>query len=202
MQRYLIIILLVLMGLMLVACEDDAELRIRNRTNASITAKVDEGDEFTIEAWSGWSRIYGQDTNVTVNYEGLYVYPNFVNRTVTQGLPTTVNVYPDCGAIRLNNDSPAVITEINISRHDATEWGENLIVDNMLNGTDLTWSIRAGNWDIRVIPESGSPIYKMDQVITDNETLELLISEFGAHAKYNKTPGGNKPSELILRETN
>ena len=73
MQRYLIIILLVLMGLMLVACEDDAGAHPQ-RTNASITAKVDEGDEFTIEAWSGWSRIYGQDTNVTVNYEGLHVY--------------------------------------------------------------------------------------------------------------------------------
>lgn len=202
MRRYLIIILLVLMGLILVACDDDAELRIRNRTNASITAKVDEGEEFTIEAWSGWSRIYGQDTNVVVNYEGLYVYPNFVTRTVTQGLPTTVNVYPDCGAVKLFNDSESAITEVHISRHEDTEWGENLIVNNMTGGTALTWSAKAGSWDFMVVNEAGTATYKMNQTITDNETLELLISEFTTHTKKAKAPGGSTKSELILRDAN
>lgn len=199
MRRYLVIILLVLMGLVLAACDDDAELRIRNRTNASVTAKVDEGEEFTIEAWSGWSRVYTQDTNVTVNYEGLYVYPGFVTRAVTQGIPTTVNIYPDCGAVRLNNDGAPAITEIYISRHDATDWGENLIASNMLAGSALTWSIKAGAWDFKVVNEAGTSLYSMNQTITDNETLELLISQFATHTKKDKAPGGSKSSELIAR---
>lgn len=188
MQKYLIIILLVLMGLLLMACDDDAELRIRNRTNASITAKLDEGEEFSIEAWSGWSRFYNDDTSVTISYEGLYVYPGSVSRTVTKGLPTTVNVNPDCGAININNDKPAAITEIFISRHDASEWGNSLIDEALSSEADLTWSIKDGSWDIKVTNEDGSSLYKMNQNITNNETLELLISEFTTHTKQDKAP--------------
>ncbi len=203
MQRYLIIILLVLMGLMLVACEDDAELRIRNRTNAPITAKVDDAAEFTIESGSGWSRTYTEDTGVTVKYEGLYVYPTTVERQVTKGLPTTVTVFADCGAVTITNDTTLVITEINISRHDDTGFGENQISGNMTQGSALTWSIKKGSWDFRVITEDGSPLYCMNQTITDDVTLELSISDFVNFAETNKTTGtGSTKSEVILRKAN
>lgn len=207
MQRYLIIILLVLMGLMLVACEDDAELRIlriRNRTNAPITAKVDEGEEFTIESGSGWSKIYTEDRSVTVSYEGLYVYDKTtVERTVTKGLPTTVTVLADCGAITINNDSDSlVVTEIFISRNDATDWGENLIAGNMTSGASHTWKAPDGQWDVKLTTDTGS-LYKMNQTIAIDKTLELNISEFGTHTKKAKATGiGSTESELTPRKVN
>ncbi len=192
MQKYLIIIALILMGLLLMACDDDAELRIRNRSNASIKAKVDNGTEFTIEAWSGWSRTYSEDTTVKVSYEGLYVYPDSVSRNVTRGLPTTLDINPDCGAIMINNDKTQDIVEIYISGHDATDWGHNLIVNPLSNGANRTWSLDAGKWDLKVIDNAGNSFYSMNQTITINETLNLDISGFSTHTKQNKKPGASK----------
>ena len=187
MRKMMILGLLVLMGLLLMACEEDGELRIRNRTNAMVQARVDDSTPMDIDAWSGWSRYYTEDTTVKVSFEGLYVYPDSTTRSVIVGLPTTVNILPDAGALKIVNDSTFAITEVYISAHDASEWGENQIADSLSVDAERIWTTDGGAWDIKIVSTQGTPLYKMNQTVTVNETLALDVSDFLPFAGLKKT---------------
>lgn len=202
MRKVMILELLIIMGLLLMACEQDGELRIRNRSNAPIIASIDEGEQREIDAWSGWSRFYTEDATVKVDYEGLYVYPASVTRTVFLGLPTTINVYPDAGAMQIRNDSTFVITELYISPRDAQEWGANLISDSLSVGDNRSWTLDEGNWDVKVVSGDGVPYYKMNQAVTENETLVLRVSTFLPFAKFIKANSGRMDRENGYKSLN
>jgi len=190
MRKLMILGLLILMGLLLMACEEDGELRIRNRSNALVQSRVDDSAPIDIDAWSGWSRFYTEDTTVKVSYEGLYVYPDSTTRSVIVGLPTTVNILPDAGAVKIVNDTTFVITEIYISAHDAPEWGENQIIDSLVVNQNRIWTMDEGAWDVKIVNAEGTPLYKMNQTVTVNETLSLDVSDFLPFARQ-KTAGLN-----------
>jgi len=197
MRKITIIILLILMGLLLMACEEDGELRIRNRTNALVQARVDNGDPINIDAWSGWSRFYTEDATVTVSFQGLYVYPDSTTRSIIKGLPSTVNINPDAGAVLVNNDSTFVITELYISAHDAPEWGDNQLTANLGVGANRSWTTDPGNWDFKIVSDTGTPLYKMNQSVVLNETRQLDVSEFLPFARQKQgsslTPQFRRP---------
>lgn len=189
MRKILMIAGLIALGLFLTACEEDGELRIRNRTNGLVQASVDNGDEVSIDAWSGWSRFYAEDATVKVSFKGLYVYPDSTTRSIIKGLPTTVNVTPDAGALSIQNDSTFVIIDVYISSHNDTDWGVSQLPDDLALGATQTWTLDAGTWDIKIVNDAGAPLYKMNQSVVINETLSLNVQDFLPSAKAKRTGG-------------
>ena len=193
MRKLSIIALIILAGLLLMACDEDGELRIRNRTNASVEVAINNGQPMEIVAGSGWSRYYTESTTVTVNYSGNYVLPDSETRTVSPGLPTTVNINATAGMMSITNDSQHTISELYISPRTQTDFGENLITESLLPEAISSWTLTDTAWDVKIVISDGTMLYKMNQPIALNETLELKVSTFTNHAKKTGLATTSKP---------
>lgn len=177
MRRFTIIALLILTGLLLMACEEDGELRIRNRSDGYLNVKIDNSEPMVVNPGSGWSKYYSESTTVQIDYQGLYVFPNSINRTVSPGLPTTVNINADAGAVTIQNDHEFEVKEVYISVHGEPDWGQNLIGEPIAAGTEKTWSVSDGAWDIKIVLSDDNPRYAMNKTVELNNTNMLKVSD-------------------------
>jgi len=192
-------ILLLLSSLVvgLTSCEEEGELRIRNRTASDVWVSADGRPPHQLEAESNWSLYYEQERTVTLSYNGNYVFPNTLSRLVRLNLVTTADIVPDGGVVRLLNDSATGLTEVYISSAGDPNWGEDDLAGTLLPGENALWTVTAGLWDIRVGDAEANYHYLYDQAVETNMTLELSLSAFGRSDQ--KTPSKQAESVAINR---
>lgn len=178
MRNVLIPVLLIALLFTLSGCVDDGELRIRNRTAAKLYLSVDNAPAESLVAWSNWSKFYSVDRSVVISYNGDYVFDNSITRDVRSGLVSTVDIQPDAGAIHLTNDQNITISEMYISPTGNPDWGDDELTGELNLGQSTLWTATAGNWDIRIVDTNHITHYLYNQVVTLNQTLELLVSDF------------------------
>lgn len=186
MRRLLTLVLLIIIALGLVSCDEDGELRIRNRSNSDVWISVDGAGLQQMGAWTNWSQYYSEDSQVSIDYSGNHVFANTMTGEVRKGLVTTVDIEADAGAVKIVNDSTFVITEVYISPSDQTEWGENDLVGTIVPGAQALWTISPGQWDLKLVDGVQNVYYKYDQTMELDQTLELLCSSFGVKQNGHK----------------
>lgn len=189
MRRFSLLALLILAAFILMACDEDGELRIRNRTNAPIQVAINNTEPLSIEAGSGVSRFYSESTTVSIEYAGIYVFPQTVSRTVSPGLPTTVNINANAGAITIENNDSLAVNEVYISPPHEPNWGANQIAADLIPNAKKTWSVSEGTWDIKIVLDNGTARYCMRQSVAINSTLNLKTKDFLAFADKSKAAG-------------
>ncbi|MDP3113228.1 MAG: hypothetical protein Q8M98_00500 [Candidatus Cloacimonadaceae bacterium] len=123
MQRIMIICLMILVALAMVGCEADGELRIRNRTSAKLIFSIDAANPIQLESWKNWSKYYAEDQVVQIQYQGDYIFPNTLERTIHKGLLTALDINPTGGAIRLINNGNAIVFNVFLSPSKRHELG-------------------------------------------------------------------------------
>ncbi|MDZ4182338.1 MAG: hypothetical protein U1B83_05615 [Candidatus Cloacimonadaceae bacterium] len=189
MQKIMIIALLILMALSIMACEEDGELRIRNRTSARVNFTVDEANPQQLESWTNWSRYYSDDRVVQVQYQGDYVFTNTLERSVYKGLVTTIDINANGGAIRLINNGNNAINAVFLSPSSETEWGDDDLMGILEVNGEAQWTLTPGQWDVRVIDSTNTSYYKLGVTVTVDQTLNLPLSTFTKSAVKAKMEG-------------
>lgn len=189
MRRLAYITLLIIIGLSLMACDEDGELRIRNRTNALAWASVDGATPVELLPWTAWSKFYSSDTVVQVAFNGNHVFARTENLNVYVGLPTSLNINASGGAVNLSNTGAQNITEVFISPSDSLSWGNNVLADAMIPNTSALWTCTAGNWDMKLTLANGTNLYKFGQVITLDQTSNITLADFTPTRKSDKLSG-------------
>ena len=181
MKRPLLFALLAALALFTAACEDDGELRLRNRTASDVWASVDDSEPRDIPGWANWSRFYASERTATVTYSGNYVFANSVTREVRPNLVSTVDISPDGGAVEITNDGTKALTEVYISVSGDPNWGSDDLAGTIPPGEIGLWTVTQGDWDIKVVDIDGETHYKYAQSVVTNATLGLLLSNFGKY---------------------
>lgn len=189
MQKIMILALLILMAFAVMACEEDGELRIRNRTSARVNFTVDDANPQQLESWTNWSRYYSEDRVVQVQYQGDYVFTNTLERSIYKGLVTTIDINPNGGAIRLINNGNNVINAVFLSPSSETEWGEDDLMGILEVNGEAQWTLTPGQWDVRVIDSTNTSYYKLGVTVTVDQTINLPLSTFTKSATKAKTEG-------------
>lgn len=200
MRRVLYIVMLVIIGITLTACDEDGELRIRNRTNALAWASVDGAAPVELAPWTAWSKFYAQDTAVQVIYNGNHVFSRTENLNIFVGLPTSLNINASGGAVNLTNTGTQNITEVFISPSDSLSWGSNVLATSMIPNTSSLWTCTAGNWDMKVTLANGDNLYKFNQAITLDQTSNITLADFTPTKLYTKQTGSWIESVNTRRE--
>jgi hypothetical protein len=198
MRRFLFIATLAIVSLTLMSCEEDGELRIRNRTNSHIWFSVNQANQQQLEGWTNWSRYYSEDTEVTIDFNGNFVFANSITRNVYKGLVTTIDITADGGAIKVINDSTTTITEVYLSPSDDTSWGENDLVGTITPNGEVLWTVTPGQWDIKLLDNAMGTFYLYDQTVTLDQTTDLLFSSFIGQKAKSKVHGA-APARSSLR---
>ncbi len=198
MRKALFLIMMILIALTMMACDEDGELRIRNRTNSHAWVRVNDADIRQIEGWTNWSKYYSGDATVNIDYWGNFVFTKSVTREVYRGLVTTVDILPDGGAIKLINDGQTTITEVYISPNAETTWGDDQLAENLAPNANFLWTLTPGQWDIKVVDEENTNYYKINQTVVLDQTLDLPITGFGKSAVPGKSNGAAS-SDLTWR---
>ncbi len=188
MRRSPILAFLAGIAILLAACEQDGELRVRNRTASDVWISVDNSEPRQLAAETNWSGYYGSDRSVAVSYNGNYVLPNTVTREVKKNLVSTVDINPDGGAIRLTNDGEVTLSELYISEAGDPNWGMDDLSGFLLPGENTLWTVTEGAWDIKAVDVDYGTHYIYGQSVTTNTTLELLFSAFGKAGRDRKQP--------------
>ena len=171
-------LIFILMLVTLTACDEDGELRIRNRTAAELYVSVDNSASHTLSAWANWSRYFDNDGTVTVSYAGNYVFPNTTTREIRKNLVAYLDVEPDGGAISILNDESSTLTEVFMSPAGEPNWGDNDLSGGLAPGDSTLWTVTQGAWDLRVVDANLTTYFKYNQPVLDNETLSLSLSGF------------------------
>jgi len=191
MRKLYIIMILAIVAMLMMGCDEEGELRIRNRTTAQTWANVDGGAEVMIEPGTAWSRLYSSEADVEVHYHGQHVFPATETRHIYLGLPSTVNITADGGAIKINNDGTLGIQEVYISPTDSTSWGDDLMPSVIPPNGSQSWTCTAGNWDIKVVLTDGTTLYKLNPnvAVLLDATTSIPLSEFQTTGKAEKQDG-------------
>lgn len=186
MRRSPILAFLAGIAILLAACEQDGELRVRNRTASDVWISVDNSEPRQLAAETNWSAYYGSDRSVTVSYNGNYVFANTVTREVKKNLVSTVDINPDGGAIRLINDGEVTLSEVYVSEAGDPNWGMDDLSGFLLPGENTLWTVTEGTWDIKAVDVDYGTHYIYGQTVSSNTTLELLFSAFGKEGRDRK----------------
>lgn len=191
MRAVIMVFVLMLVALMVMGCDDEGELRIRNRTTSQAWASVSGGAEVQIEPGTAWSKLYSSETDLEIQYHGQHVFPATENRHIYLGLPSTVNIVADGGAIKINNDGTLGIQEVYISPSDSTSWGNDLMPSVIPPTGSQSWTCTAGSWDVKVVLTDGTTLYKLNPNVTVvlDATSNLQLSEFATVGGKEKKNG-------------
>jgi hypothetical protein len=191
MRKLLLIVILAMVAILMMGCDEEGELRIRNRTSSQAWASVSGGANIQIEPGTSWAKLYSNETDVEVTYYGHHVFPASETRHIYLGLPSTVNIIATGGAIKISNDGALGIQEVYISPEDSTAWGNDLMPSVIPPNGSQSWTCTAGEWDIKVVLSDGTTLYMLNPnaTVALDATTNLLLSSFSTVGTKEKKPG-------------
>jgi hypothetical protein len=177
-RRLYIPCLLILIVLLVTACEQPGELRIRNRTSGNVHLNVN-GEQFSLNPWGTWARTdYSLEQTIPVTYHGDYVYENLVPKDVGPNQIATLDIYPAGGAIKIVNDRDTALINVYLSPSGDPQWGADSLDVTVLPGENCQFVITPGTWDIKTEDINYSSHYIYNQTVILDQTLTLLLSSF------------------------
>lgn len=191
MRKILFIMILAMVAMLMMGCDEDGELRIRNRTSSQVWASVAGGANVEIEPGTAWSKLYSSEADVEVTYYGHHVFPASETRHIYLGLPSTVNITATGGAIKINNNGTLGIQEVYISPADTTSWGNDLMPSVIPPNGAQSWTCTEGSWDVKVVLTDGSSLYMLNPnaTVALDATTNLMLSDFSTTGKRDKRYG-------------
>ncbi|MBW6514855.1 MAG: hypothetical protein K0B87_08895 [Candidatus Syntrophosphaera sp.] len=179
MRRVFLLGILSALAFLVLGCDKEGELRVRNRTASEVYVSVDNSEPQHLEAWSNLSRFFSEDRKIVIAYNGNYVFANSVVRDVRTNLVTTFDIQPDGGAIQIVNDEDVSLIDLYISPYGDPDWGLDNLAGAVLPGDTGIWTVLPGNWDIMLVDANNNSHYRYNLPVTINETQTLLVSSFG-----------------------
>ena len=151
---YLLIVIII------AGCTAEGDIKVYNKTSEWLDVSID-GDYYYLNAYEYAKKSYDLDDNifsheerdVTVSGEGLVKWGFSENYTVKPDETKKVNIYADCSAIKIYNNSYNTIVSIYLSPSSDTEWGNDDLSGYIYPGEVHSWRISTGYWDIKVVDE-------------------------------------------------
>jgi len=136
-----------------------AEINVVNASRDSAYCAIGQsGTYLYFNGNDSLSNMYTVDGNVSVTYEGRYIFGKMVERSWFPGGAYRFELEPDACEIQLNNIHPnRAIYYVFISPSDVTTWGEDRLGDDILYPQEAyVWKALGDvQWDIRI--EAGDP---------------------------------------------
>ncbi len=176
MRRLLSILIIAVMVLLLTSCVEDGSLRVKNNTSAMIWFEVDSGVTNYLNAYSSWSRSYGSDAWVDIDYTGDHVFSSTAEILVENGRTSNLEIYATGGAISLLNNSSITIYSVYISPSSSSYWGDDQLSGVLNPNQSRLWTVSAGSWDIKINDVAGNSYYIYDRYINMDQTLNVSFT--------------------------
>ena len=105
----------------------------------------------------GDDRIKSQEIiSVDVNGEGLHVFPFNGTYDIEFDVITETYIEPDAGSLHLTNNLNIIgfsydVIEIYISPSSSSDWGNNLLDENLHINETAVWRVDPDSWDIKIV---------------------------------------------------
>lgn len=190
MKKILVLGLSLVLLLILSSCVDEATLRVRNNSSAMVYFEIDDGELMSLSSNSSWSRNYGSDRYVKVDYTGDHVFTGSMNVDVELGRTTTFNIYADGGAIKLHNNSNFTIYSVYISPSSSSSWGADQLGTSLLYaGNNMLWTVSQNTWDIKVVDIYGDSYFLWNKYVPMDSTINLYFTNAKKGNDKNKADG-------------
>lgn len=189
MKKILVMCLVLFLFLVLTSCKEEATLKIKNNSSAQIWFTIDNGDVTGLTANSTWSKTYSSDRYVIVDYTGEHVFSDSETLDIELGKTTSLNVYADGGAIKINNNSSVTIYSVYLSPSTSSSWGVDQLGSELLySGNYKLWTVSQNTWDIKLVDIAGNSYYAYDKYVPMDETytINFVDSYKGEHAGKKK----------------
>ncbi len=194
----MVLVLALLMG----ACEEEGELRIRNRSTTDVNVTLDYESSRIIRPSENYSRFYNSDQDVRVAYDGLYLFSGVQNRYVEMGTINVLTLVSDGGAILLVNGSNRTITNVYLSPSGDVSWGDDDLSGDIAPGASVSWTVTEGSWDIKVKNNLGQEYSVFNKQVLKDSTFTYIHegrSERGAKTDYPEQAPGMKAEQYFAQ---
>jgi len=194
----MVLVLALLMG----ACEEEGELRIRNRSTTDVNVTLDYESSRIIRPSENYSRFYNSDQDVRVAYDGLYLFSGVQNRYVEMGTINVLTLVSDGGAILLVNGSNRTITNVYLSPSGDVSWGDDDLSGDIAPGASVSWTVTEGSWDIKVKNNLGQEYSVFNKQVLKDSTFTYIHegrSERGAKTDYPEQAPGMKTEQYFAQ---
>lgn len=187
------IVILGLTGLILLsisACIGDGELKIRNRSTTDVSITLDYYDQRTVRPNEDYSRFYNTDTNVTVQYDGLYLFSGSTTRYIERGNISVITLSSDGGAIRVINNSNRTISKVYLSPSQDETWGSDDLFGDIAPGASVSWTVDQGFWDIKIVNNADQEYsFFNKQILMDSTYTQFFEGRGERGDKSSQTAG-------------
>jgi hypothetical protein len=131
-----------------------------NNTAGEITVTIPGlADPLLIDSYSSYTQAWlipGSSAVATFSYWGEFVFGNAANVNVFLNATSTYPISPSGAAIKITNYSPYSITEVYLSPHTDSNWGDNDLYGTISPGHYVSWTAMPNTWDVKVIDENGN----------------------------------------------
>lgn len=196
------LLLTLVLALLLFACEDDGELRIRNRSTTDVNVTLDYESSLVIRPSENYSRFYNTNQDVRVSYDGLYLFSGVQNRYVELGSVNVLTLISDGGAILLVNSSNRTITNVYLSPSGDVSWGQDDLSGDIAPGASVSWTVTEGFWDIKVKNNLGQEYSVFSKQVLKDSTFTHIHEgrgERGAKTDYPEQAPGMKSEQYFAQ---
>ncbi len=196
------LLLTLVLALLLFACEEDGELRIRNRSTTDVNVTLDYESSLVIRPSENYSRFYNTNQDVRVSYDGLYLFSGVQNRYVELGSVNVLTLISDGGAILLVNSSNRTITNVYLSPSGDVSWGQDDLSGDIAPGASVSWTVTEGFWDIKVKNNLGQEYSVFSKQVLKDSTFTHIHEgrgERGAKTDYPEQAPGMKSEQYFAQ---
>jgi hypothetical protein len=196
------LLLTLVLALLLFACEEDGELRIRNRSTTDVNVTLDYESSLVIRPSENYSRFYNTNQDVRVSYDGLYLFSGVQNRYVELGSVNVLTLISDGGAILLVNSSNRTITNVYLSPSGDVSWGQDDLSGDIAPGASVSWTVTEGFWDIKVKNNLGQEYSVFSNQVLKDSTFTHIHEgrgERGAKTDYPEQAPGMKSEQYFAQ---
>ncbi len=178
MRKILVLSLALVMLVILTSCVDEATMRIRNNSSATVWFEVDNGELMSLSSNSSWSRTYSSDRYVRVDYTGDHVFSGTRNLDLQLGKTTTFDIFADGGAIKLLNNSSVTIYSVFLSPSSSSSWGVDQLGNQLLYPNNYKlWTVSQNTWDIKVVDTFGETYFVWNSYVPMDQTIQLIFTD-------------------------
>lgn len=175
MQRFLIVIAIILTALITTACDSDGEIRVRNYSSTDIGIRMDYSRDEIIAPNRSYSKFFGESRMVRVAYDGVYLFGGYTDIYIETDDLQVLNLYSDGGAVQLINNSRFTIDSIYLATSTSTQWGPDDLYGNLTPGQSILWTASPGYWDLKIVNNQGAEFYFYDMYVYMDRTSSVLF---------------------------
>ncbi|MBD3341196.1 MAG: hypothetical protein GF353_18970 [Candidatus Lokiarchaeota archaeon] len=175
MYRFLKLSFLVMI-IFIFGCSAEGEIKVTNKTGEWLQVKID-GDTYDLDDYEYAEKtidlsdygLYSDEKEVTVEGEGLVKWEFSKDYTIKADKTKKVNIYADCGAIKVWNSSYRTIVSVYLSPSSNYNWGYDDLDGYIYSGYIHSWRCASGYWDVKVIDDYGYYSTSYDNYISVGE---------------------------------